>query len=73
MLSREIEILNEFKNGRVDGILISVSKETKNIDHINEAMESGLPLVFLTGYAMQLMQQRLLPMILKAAMKQPIT
>ena len=45
-MSREEVILNEFKSGRVDGILISVSKETSEANHIKEVVESGLPIVF---------------------------
>lgn len=45
-MSREEVILNEFKSGRVDGILISVTKETSEASHIKEAVNSGLPIVF---------------------------
>jgi LacI family transcriptional regulator len=45
-MEREVEILNEFKSGRVDGILISVSKETNCSQHITNTMEMGLPIVF---------------------------
>lgn len=45
-MSREEIILNEFKSGRVDGILISVSKETSEATHIKEVVDSGLPIVF---------------------------
>jgi LacI family transcriptional regulator len=44
--SRENAILDEFKSGRVDGILISVSGETNNGNHIKEVMEAGMPVVF---------------------------
>lgn len=44
--AREQSILNDFKSGRVDGILISVSAETNNSDHINELINFGKPLVF---------------------------
>lgn len=43
---REQAILNEFKSGRVDGILISVSGETSQSDHIKEVMAAGMPVVF---------------------------
>ena len=43
---REEAILHEFKSGRVDGILISVSKETISGNHIKEATSSGIPIVF---------------------------
>ncbi len=39
-------ILNEFKSGRVDGILISVSEETTSSDHIKEVSSSAVPVVF---------------------------
>ncbi len=45
-LDREIEILNEFKSGRVDGLLISVTRDTCGGNHITEAMDAGLPVVF---------------------------
>jgi len=45
-LEREKTILNEFKNGRVDGILISVSEETTSGIHIKEVMNEGTPVVF---------------------------
>lgn len=45
-LQREIEILKEFKSGRVDGLLISVTRDTCSGTHITEAIESGLPVVF---------------------------
>jgi len=45
-LERETEILNEFKSGRVDGLMISVTSETCSGNHITAAMNSGLPVVF---------------------------
>ena len=45
-LQRETEILNEFKSGRVDGLLISVTRDTCSGTHITEAIEAGLPVVF---------------------------
>jgi len=43
---REEAILKEFQSGRVDGILISVSGETRTSDHIKAAIENGMPVVF---------------------------
>ncbi|HEV8286138.1 MAG TPA: LacI family DNA-binding transcriptional regulator [Chitinophagaceae bacterium] len=43
---REEAILKEFKSGRVDGILMSVSGETCNSNHIKEVIAAGMPLVF---------------------------
>ncbi|SFQ38420.1 LacI family DNA-binding transcriptional regulator [Parafilimonas terrae] len=43
---KEIEFAHHLHNGRVDGVLMSVSAETNNYDHLNELMESGVPIVF---------------------------
>jgi LacI family transcriptional regulator len=43
---REKAILKDFTSGRVDGVLISVSSETPDTDHIREMMEKKIPLVF---------------------------
>lgn len=42
---KEKKILEEFKNGRVDGLLISVSGETENTGHIR-ALDDSIPVVF---------------------------
>ena len=42
----ERTILKEFQGGRVDGVLLSVSGETSQCDHINDLISNGLPLVF---------------------------
>src|SRR5687768_4622706 len=38
--------LKEFLGVRVDGVLISVSRETSDSDHINELISNGVPLIF---------------------------
>lgn len=43
---KEKTILKDFESGRVDGVLMSVSKETIQCTHINELMGIGIPLVF---------------------------
>jgi LacI family transcriptional regulator len=43
---KEENILKDFKSGRVDGILISVSRETTKGDHIGEVQTLGMPVVF---------------------------
>jgi len=43
---RENAILKEFQSGRVDGILMSVSSETRSGDHVKEVMAAGMPVVF---------------------------
>ncbi len=44
--AREQSILKDFQGGRVDGILMSVSRETPNGDHIKEIAAQGIPVVF---------------------------
>lgn len=43
---REQAILSEFKSGRVDGILMSVSGETADSNHVKEVIAAGMPVVF---------------------------
>ena len=43
---REKKILKDFESGRVDGVLLSISKETTQSDHIDALMNKGIPLVF---------------------------
>lgn len=45
-LANEQQILDDFQSGRVDGILISVSGETDNADHIAGLLSNNIPLVF---------------------------
>jgi len=44
--NRENEILNLLRNGRVDGIMISISNTTSNFEHLEACKASGMPLVF---------------------------
>jgi LacI family transcriptional regulator len=41
-LQKEIPITRHLQSGRVDGVLISVSKETENIDHIKRLQKKIL-------------------------------
>jgi LacI family transcriptional regulator len=43
---REEQILKDFESGRVDGVLISVAKETVQHKHIDSLVEKKIPLVF---------------------------
>lgn len=45
-VANEIAIVSECGSGRVDGVLISVSCETKNADHIKKLQRDGIPVVF---------------------------
>jgi len=42
----ERTILKEFQGGRVDGVLLSVSRETTQCSHINDLITNDIPLVF---------------------------
>jgi len=42
----EVKNVQALVSSRVDGILISVAKETKDFDHFRAASERGIPLVF---------------------------
>jgi DNA-binding LacI/PurR family transcriptional regulator len=43
---REVENLNILLSNKVEGILLSVSKETRNFDHFQHVIEKNLPIVF---------------------------
>ncbi|HVG14800.1 MAG TPA: LacI family DNA-binding transcriptional regulator, partial [Chitinophagaceae bacterium] len=43
---KEQAILKAFNSGRVDGVLLSVSSETKNNKHIRELADKDIPVVF---------------------------
>ncbi|MGK7388859.1 MAG: LacI family DNA-binding transcriptional regulator [Candidatus Cyclobacteriaceae bacterium M2_1C_046] len=43
---REVSDLRALFNSRVDGLLISVSRETSNFDHFKSVFERGMPMVF---------------------------
>jgi LacI family transcriptional regulator len=45
-LQKEISIIRHLQNGRVDGILMSVSRETNNIEHLKELQKRNIPIVF---------------------------
>lgn len=45
-VKKEIAITNLLKNGRVDGLMISISNLTTNTSHLQELKENGIPLVF---------------------------
>ncbi|HVG13825.1 MAG TPA: LacI family DNA-binding transcriptional regulator, partial [Chitinophagaceae bacterium] len=42
----EKSVLKEFQGGRVDGVLLSVSRETAQGDHISSLMVNNVPVVF---------------------------
>jgi len=42
----EKSILKDFESGRVDGVLLSVSRETSNSDHITGLINQDVPVIF---------------------------
>lgn len=45
-LEKEKMILKDFESGRVDGVLISISRETTCFNHFQNIINKGVPLVF---------------------------
>jgi len=45
-LENEKGILKDFESGRVDGVLMSVSRETTNSDHIRALIDKDVPVLF---------------------------
>jgi len=45
-LSKEIEQTNMFLKSRVDGLIVAVSKETKDLNHFTPFEKLGIPVVF---------------------------
>lgn len=43
---RESEILHLLKNGRVEGVMISVSNTTKSFEHLETYRQANIPLIF---------------------------
>jgi LacI family transcriptional regulator len=45
-LEREKKVIKALFNSRVDGMLLSISRETSNYDHIESILSKGVPIVF---------------------------
>lgn len=43
---KEVAITRHLQSGRVDGILISLSGETADLDHLQDLKQKGIPIVF---------------------------
>lgn len=43
---KEVEVCNTFSNGIIDGILISIAKETDSFEHLQMLSDDGIPVVF---------------------------
>ncbi|HXS37748.1 MAG TPA: LacI family DNA-binding transcriptional regulator, partial [Flavipsychrobacter sp.] len=44
--NKEVSIMKHLQNGRVDGVLMSLSASTQNYDHLNKLIELNIPIVF---------------------------
>ena len=45
-VQKEVSITKILQNGRVDGVMVSVSSQTTDISHLQDLKENGIPLVF---------------------------
>ncbi len=45
-LQKEMKLVNSLLNGKIDGLIASISIETQDGDHFNSLIDNGLPLVF---------------------------
>ncbi|RZK76770.1 MAG: LacI family transcriptional regulator [Pedobacter sp.] len=45
-LQKELAVAKHLQSGRVDGILMSVTSQTNNVEHLNKLHVQGIPLVF---------------------------
>ena len=45
-IEQEKQIVNAMKNHRVDGLIVSISKHTKNYDHLTDMAKYNIPIVF---------------------------
>ena len=57
---REVSDTRSMISHRVDGLLVSMSKETRHIDHFKELVERGIPLVFFDRICPELKTDRVI-------------
>lgn len=44
---REVRIVNDFMRGKVDGLIICLSNQTRNFSHVEQILNTAIPLVML--------------------------
>jgi LacI family transcriptional regulator len=44
--AKEESIIKHLQNGRVDGVIMSLTANTKSYNHLNELIQTGVPIVF---------------------------
>lgn len=67
--SREVSIARHLQSGRVDGLLLSLSGETNNYDHLQELKQTGVPIVFFDRIAESLNSARVITNDFESGMK----
>jgi LacI family transcriptional regulator len=53
-MQKEVSTFAYLKNGRVDGIMLSLSEQTDDVSHIKELKENGIPLILFDRISDQL-------------------
>jgi LacI family transcriptional regulator len=67
--SREVSISRHLQSGRVDGLLVSLSGETSNYDHLRELKQTGVPIVFFDRICESLNSARVITNDFESGMK----
>jgi LacI family transcriptional regulator len=57
---REVTDTNALLSSKVDGMLVSISRETKNFDHLKKVRDSGIPIVFFDRFCDELNTSRVI-------------
>lgn len=66
---REVANIKALYSHRVDGILISISKDSENFDHLNFLLDSDIPLVFFDRYVPGMLCDKVIVDDMEAAYK----
>ncbi len=66
---REVSISRHLQSGRVDGLLVSLSGETNNYDHLRELKQTGVPIVFFDRICESLNSARVITNDFESGMK----
>ena len=65
-VEKEKHIMEDFKSGRVDGVLISISNQTADVSHIKCLHQNNIPVVYFDRACLADDARKLPPTILKA-------
>ncbi|HVK47817.1 MAG TPA: LacI family DNA-binding transcriptional regulator [Pseudobacter sp.] len=67
--SREVSIARHLQSGRVDGLLVSLSGETNNFEHLQDLKQTGVPIVFFDRICESLNSARVITNDFESGMK----